>query len=74
MLMGSEAGAYADRAAVDVHRQQWLHEYVGVARQVGEKRNADVNVIDMVGRVRCGIREVDCAVVYRDVGHRIAKR
>ena len=60
----------AQRPAVDACREQGLHEHVDVTRQVGEKRDADLDVLDAMACVRRLVVEADLAAVDADVRQR----
>ena len=66
------------RAAVDHHLQQRLHEHVHVGRQVRDKRHVELNLLDLVLLAEQLIVDRYLAAVELDVGdgefHRRARR
>ena len=60
----------AQRAAVHAHRQQRLHEQIGVRWQVGQERNAQLDPVDPMAALQHLVVEPDIAVVHADIGQR----
>ena len=71
---GSGVTVDAQRAAVHAQRQQRLHEHVGVAGQVGDEGDAQLQLLDVVAGLGHPIVELDVACVHADVGQREARR
>jgi hypothetical protein len=63
----THAAGDVQRAAVDARAQQRLHEYLHVGRQIGNERNADLQVVDRVLLTGDAIIEIDAAVIDADV-------
>ena len=64
----------AQRAAVHRHGQQRLHEDVGGAGQVGQERDTQFELLDVVLCAQQAIVEADVAAVDADVGERETRR
>lgn len=62
------------RGAVDVRRQQRLHEDVHVGRQARQEGHADLQRVYLVLRPKRLIHEVDCAIAELQVGEDEARR
>lgn len=69
-VVGKRLGLAFDAylASVHAHSQQWLHEHIGAAGQIGEEGNAQLQLFDAVLGLRHLIVELDVAVMHADIG------